>query len=95
MGIKVEDCTREQQLQLSFAEKSNVPLNSPTANCCLEVNGALKIFKSLGKFPFCFLTFLHNGTPAEPELGPEWIFLTIIYSLVLLFQALDRNGEKM
>lgn len=85
MGIRVEDCLGEKQMQLSFAEESNVLLNSPTGNRCLEVNGALKIFTSLGKFPLCFLTFLHNGTPAEPEVGRERIFLTRIRSSFQLF----------
>lgn len=85
-------------MQLSFAEESNVLLNSPTGNCCSEVNGALKIFKNSGEisflfsFFFVFFLFLHNGTPAEPELGREKDFpQKIIYSILSTSAILSRH----
>lgn len=44
-------------MQLSFAEESNVLLNSPAGNRCSEVNGALKIFKNSGEISFLFSVF--------------------------------------
>lgn len=80
-------------MQLSFAEESNVLLNSPTGNCCSEVNGALKIFKNSGEISFLFsFFFLHNGTPAEPELGREKDFpQKIIYSILSTSAILSRH----